>query len=141
MIREHHVAATPGLPVLLLLLAVDAAGIYWLITAVQSGSGLEILLSIGTILVATFLMAGLFVVNPNEAKVLQLFGAYAGTVNHWINRTDERVTPYAVAKPSISQTICGLYRPPTYVGTSVRPAEYTIALPSSDSASAVRTSG
>ncbi|MEI6669119.1 MAG: SPFH domain-containing protein [Acidobacteriota bacterium] len=35
------------------------------------------------------MMAGLFVVNPNEAKVLQLFGRYAGTVKapglRWAN--------------------------------------------------------
>jgi regulator of protease activity HflC (stomatin/prohibitin superfamily) len=29
-----------------------------------------------------FLFAGLFVVNPNEGKVLQLFGRYVGTVRH-----------------------------------------------------------
>jgi len=112
MIRERQVAATPGLPVLLLLLAVDAGGIYWLITAVQSGSGMEILLSIGTILVATFLMAGLFVVNPNEAKVLQLFGAYAGTVKNpglrWANpfytkkRVSQRVRNFESAKLKVN---------------------------------------
>ncbi|HXG56268.1 MAG TPA: SPFH domain-containing protein [Vicinamibacterales bacterium] len=112
MIREHQVAATPGLPVLLLLLAVDAAGIYWLITAVQSGSGMQILLSIATILVATFLMAGLFVVNPNEAKVLQLFGAYAGTVKNpglrWANpfytkkRVSQRVRNFESAKLKVN---------------------------------------
>jgi regulator of protease activity HflC (stomatin/prohibitin superfamily) len=36
-----------------------------------------------------FLAAGLFVVNPNEAKVLQLFGEYVGSVRqpgfHWAN--------------------------------------------------------
>jgi regulator of protease activity HflC (stomatin/prohibitin superfamily) len=44
--------------------------------------------SIG-LLVVTFLLAGLFVVNPNEGRVLQLFGDYAGTVRtdglRWAN--------------------------------------------------------
>ena len=38
---------------------------------------------------AVFLLAGLFVVNPNEAKVLQLFGNYVGTAKapglRWAN--------------------------------------------------------
>lgn len=40
-------------------------------------------------LVALFLMAGLFMVNPNEARVLQLFGKYAGSTRQeglrWAN--------------------------------------------------------
>src|SRR5689334_14395739 len=39
--------------------------------------------------VIAFCFAGLFVVNPNEARVLTLFGRYAGTVKvdgfHWMN--------------------------------------------------------
>src|SRR5262245_58141977 len=81
MIRERQINALPGLPVLLLLLVSDIAALYGLMTAVQGGDrGAMIAATIGIIVVASFMFAGLFVVNPNEAKVLQLFGDYAGTV-------------------------------------------------------------
>ncbi len=112
MIRERQATATPGLPVLLILLAVDAAAVYWLVTAARSGSGMEIALSLVAIVVGTFLMAGLFVVNPNEAKVLQLFGAYAGTVKNpglrWANpfytkkRVSQRVRNFESAKLKVN---------------------------------------
>jgi regulator of protease activity HflC (stomatin/prohibitin superfamily) len=45
--------------------------------------------SVLTLVAALFLMAGLFVVNPNEARVLQLFGDYQGTAHEaglrWAN--------------------------------------------------------
>jgi regulator of protease activity HflC (stomatin/prohibitin superfamily) len=41
------------------------------------------------LVIEVFLLCGLFIVNPNEAKVLQLFGAYSGTVRDaglaWMN--------------------------------------------------------
>ena len=41
------------------------------------------------VVLEVFLMAGLFIVNPNEARVLQLFGSYVGTVRtpglRWAN--------------------------------------------------------
>ncbi|MEO6213946.1 MAG: SPFH domain-containing protein [Vicinamibacterales bacterium] len=110
--RERQVNALPGLPVLLILLAVDAAAIVWLINAARDGSGITIALCIATVLVATFLMAGLFVVNPNEAKVLQLFGDYAGTVKNaglrWANpfytkkRVSQRVRNFESAKLKVN---------------------------------------
>ena len=112
MIRERQVTALPGLPVLLVLLAVDAAAMYGLIDAVEEGSALLIALSIIVLVVATFLMAGLFVVNPNEAKVLQFFGDYAGTVKtpglRWANpfytkkRVSQRVRNFESAKLKVN---------------------------------------
>jgi regulator of protease activity HflC (stomatin/prohibitin superfamily) len=112
MIRERQVNALPGLPVLLILLAVDIAAIYGLVDAAQDGSLTIIALCVITTIVATFLMAGLFVVNPNEAKVLQLFGAYAGTVKNaglrWANpfytkkRVSQRVRNFESAKLKVN---------------------------------------
>ena len=112
MIRERQVTALPGLPVILVLLAVDAAALYELIDAVEEGSGMLIALSIILLVVATFLMAGLFVVNPNEAKVLQFFGDYAGTVKtpglRWANpfytkkRVSQRVRNFESAKLKVN---------------------------------------
>ncbi len=112
MIRERQTSALPGLPVLLLLLAVDAAALYGLVQAVDGGSGILLAVSIVVLVVATFLMAGLFVVNPNEAKVLQFFGDYIGSVNkpglRWANpfytkkRVSQRVRNFESARLKVN---------------------------------------
>ncbi len=55
----------------------------------RSRSVVELLGSVGVLVLAIFLLAGLFVVNPNEAKVLQFFGDYVGSVRaaglRWAN--------------------------------------------------------
>jgi regulator of protease activity HflC (stomatin/prohibitin superfamily) len=89
MIRERNVQALPGIPVLLILLAAIGLLIWQLIEAAQNDSiGLVIACVIGLTL-AVFLLAGLFVVNPNEGKVLQFFGDYVGTARNpglrWAN--------------------------------------------------------
>jgi regulator of protease activity HflC (stomatin/prohibitin superfamily) len=89
MIREREYAALPGLPVALGLLAVILLAVYELVQGVQEESA-AVSVAAGLVLIlATFLLAGLIVVNPNEAKVLQFFGRYAGTVKQpglrWAN--------------------------------------------------------
>ena len=89
MIREREVTAIPGLPMLLLLLLADGLAVWALIEGVDNESAAMIIGSIAVLVVATFMLAGLFVVNPNEAKVLQFFGDYIGTVKRpglrWAN--------------------------------------------------------
>jgi regulator of protease activity HflC (stomatin/prohibitin superfamily) len=88
MIREREFQALAGLPVLLALLAVIGLSIYGIIAA-RGDSRLLLGGAILTLLVAAFLLAGLFIVNPNEGKVLQLFGRYVGTAKQpglrWAN--------------------------------------------------------
>jgi regulator of protease activity HflC (stomatin/prohibitin superfamily) len=52
--------------------------VYLFIKIEDWGTGAAILATVGTI-VFTLVLVGLFVVNPNEARVLQLFGKYVGT--------------------------------------------------------------
>ena len=89
MIRERDYNGIPGLPMLLLLLVVDAGLLWMLIQNIQEQAAVEIVLYAVLIAVATFLTGGLFMVNPNEGKVLQLFGAYKGTAKiqglRWAN--------------------------------------------------------
>jgi regulator of protease activity HflC (stomatin/prohibitin superfamily) len=89
MIRERASNGMPGLPMLLLFIALDAALLWMLIMNVRSESAPEIVFSAVGIAFVTFLTAGLFLVNPNEAKVLQLFGEYKGTAKEqglrWAN--------------------------------------------------------
>ena len=89
MIRERTYNGMPGLPALLLLLAADAGLIWMLVMNIRSESAPEIVFAALMIALSTFLMAGLFMVNPNEGKVLQLFGEYKGTAKiqglRWAN--------------------------------------------------------
>ena len=89
MIRERVVKTMPGLAAAgvlipgILLLAV------LLVRSVQSGAaGLAWPIGLG-IAACCVLLAGLFMVNPNEGRVLQLFGAYVGSVREpglrWTN--------------------------------------------------------
>jgi regulator of protease activity HflC (stomatin/prohibitin superfamily) len=78
MIREREYAALPGLPVALVLLLVLGILIYALVN-LDDPSVLTILGLAAGVVVDVFLLAGLFVVNPNEGRVLQLFGDYVGT--------------------------------------------------------------
>ena len=80
MPREILRKAAPGLPILFILLAA-VAGAAWLIYSGIVNQSLGVAGAGATIiLVAVFMCAGLFTVEPNEAKVLQLFGTYKGTV-------------------------------------------------------------
>jgi len=71
-----------GLPILLL-------SVYGAIQAGMTGNGMLALWSLIVAAADVLLLAGLFVVNPNEGRVLQLFGTYVGTVRQpglrWAN--------------------------------------------------------
>ena len=89
MIRERDAATLPGLPVLLVVLIAMGFLIYALVTqAFGDSPGVMITESL-LILVAGFLLVGVFVVNPNEGRVLQFFGDYVGTAKtaglRWAN--------------------------------------------------------
>ena len=89
MIRERAYNGLPGLPMLLLFILVQAGLIWMLVMNIRSESAPEIVLAAVMIAFVVFLTAGLFMVNPNEGKVLQLFGAYKGTAKiqglRWAN--------------------------------------------------------
>ena len=80
MIRERSAASLPGLPVLLVILCVLAATIYALVTQPFGDSVPIIVATAVAIVVECFLLGGVFVVNPNEGRVMQFFGDYVGTV-------------------------------------------------------------
>jgi len=75
--------------VLVVLLAIDAAALFGLYLSVEANYQPGIPTSIAVAVLAGLMYPGMFVVNPNEGKVLQLFGAYRGTVREeglrWAN--------------------------------------------------------
>ena len=91
MIREQKYQAVAGLPMLLLFLVAVALEIYGFAYGVGQGEG-SVALALGSavaFVLTVFLSVGLFVVNPNEGRVLQLFGDYVGTARtpglRWAN--------------------------------------------------------
>ena len=121
MIREREVNALPGIPMFLVLLGVVAVAIYGFVDGVTTADGapgvpasvvMQIVASLLVVLVSVFLMAGLFMVNPNEARVLQLFGDYAGTTKtpglRWANpfytkkRVSQRVRNFESGKLKVN---------------------------------------
>ncbi len=89
MIRERENTALPGLPVAIGLITLAIVSGYGLVQGARAESFWAFFTWAGVLLFTLFLMIGLFVVNPNEAKVLQFFGRYAGTVKQpglrWAN--------------------------------------------------------
>lgn len=82
MIREKRVGGVSGLGVLFAALALVGL-------AVLALDARQIALGVAALVVGLLALWGLFMVNPNEARVLQLFGQYVGTVREpglrWAN--------------------------------------------------------
>ena len=80
MLREKEVKATSGLFVLLLGLALIVMSGIGIAAAADAEQGLLAAAS-AVVLTGTIInLCGLFTVNPNEARVLTLFGRYIGSV-------------------------------------------------------------
>jgi regulator of protease activity HflC (stomatin/prohibitin superfamily) len=92
MIRERIRSTLSGWLVVPLLIAAVAGLIYGFVTettTMESPRGWAIAGYMVLLALSAFMFLGCFAVNPNEARVLQLFGKYAGTVKtdgfHWAN--------------------------------------------------------
>src|SRR5688572_18106013 len=70
----------PGIPALLFLLAVAAIAVWQLLQAVAHGTPLGVGVSILVLVASAIGLLGLYMVEPNKATVLSLFGKYVGTV-------------------------------------------------------------
>ena len=79
MTREKAFVAVSGWMVVFALLAALAGSVWVLIAGIRAADVFRIVLACVTLTLTIVLAGGLFVVNPNEAKVLQLFGKYVGT--------------------------------------------------------------
>lgn len=80
MIREIERKTLPGFLAIIVLLVLNAVFGYLFVTSVQNENVALIVISALLLLLSLIAWLGLFIVNPNEAKVLQLFGNYVGTV-------------------------------------------------------------
>jgi regulator of protease activity HflC (stomatin/prohibitin superfamily) len=112
MIRERENRGLPGLPMLLALLAACGVCFWRIVSGARSESDGMVVLWALLLLGSIFLLAGLFVVNPNEGRVLQLFGDYRGTARvaglRWANpfytkkRISQRVRNFESARLKVN---------------------------------------
>ena len=94
MIRERERHGIPGLLIVAAIVAIAALGVWMFFMFVRTAAEGDPnrLLMLGVFVAAgvdVLLIRGLFMVAPNEARVLQLFGDYAGTAKipglRWAN--------------------------------------------------------
>jgi regulator of protease activity HflC (stomatin/prohibitin superfamily) len=90
MIREKELHPPSGITFLVFLVPAVIGSVAMFIFAARNLLPVAVLVACAlTIVLLGLLSAGLFVVNPNEAKVLQLFGSYAGSAREpglrWAN--------------------------------------------------------
>ncbi len=80
MHREKEISISSGWPVLLATIVVLGLSVYGFVRGVRHEAVAEIVSSIVVFALDIVLMVGFFIVNPNEAAVLLLFGDYKGSV-------------------------------------------------------------
>ena len=89
MIREIKRTVASGYLMLVVLAASQLLSGYWVYTQIVTQSIGGTIAAILVSIIVLICWAGLFMVHPNEAKVLQLFGKYAGTCHdaglRWAN--------------------------------------------------------
>src|SRR6185503_18632506 len=76
--RVHR--APSGWVMLLIVLALGATAIWLLINGARHASAPQVLAALPLLFAAVIMSGGFFTLQPNEARVLLLFGAYKGTV-------------------------------------------------------------
>jgi SPFH domain / Band 7 family len=114
MIRERERKAASGLGMLFILLSLMLLTGYAFVQAVLWESPVVLVGAILAEIALIVALCGFFVVNPNEGRVLQLFGDYKGTVKEpglrWANpfltkkRISQRVRNFESAKLKVNDT-------------------------------------
>ncbi len=89
MIREKKINVSSGYRMILVLLVAQLATAYAIFAALRAISVVGIVAAVLASVVVLVCWVGFFMINPNEAKVLQLFGKYVGTTHEpglkWAN--------------------------------------------------------
>ena len=115
MIREVEYRPMQGWLMLIIQILVLAVSIFGFVTAVRPPADPWMVIFWVLVWAVNFLMwAGFFIVNPNEAKVLQIFGKYVGTVKtpglRWANpfyskrRISQRIRNFETARLKVNDS-------------------------------------
>ena len=78
--KENPVRSFPGIPLLLGVIAAFLLSVWLFVNGVQAESVASVGAGVVIDAVGIFLLIGLYMVEPNQAAVLSLFGKYVGTV-------------------------------------------------------------
>jgi regulator of protease activity HflC (stomatin/prohibitin superfamily) len=88
-IQENTRKVASGYVALVILPLLTAGVVWWLVQSIQAANVVLIVLNAVLLVVLLILFMGFFMVHPNQAKVLQLFGTYVGSVRQtglrWAN--------------------------------------------------------
>jgi regulator of protease activity HflC (stomatin/prohibitin superfamily) len=114
MIRERVRPTVSGFLVLAVVLVVFLTAGFGFRRAAMAQDAQSVLAWVAVMVVALIVAKGVFVLNPNEGKVLQLFGAYRGTARtpglRWANpfytkhRISLRVRNFESARLKVNET-------------------------------------
>ena len=114
MIREKVREVQSGYLMIAVLLIAQGLSVYWIIVSIHAQSIPGTIGAVLTNLFVAILWAGLFMVNPNESKVLQLFGKYVGTVKepglrwanplYWKTKISTRVRNFETGKLKVNDS-------------------------------------
>ncbi len=112
MIREQVRRAVSGFVILFVFLLALGAAVWLFIPAVESAAAGPLVVAVGLFILLMLVPPGFFIVHPNEAKVLILFGRYYGSVKEpgfwWVNpftvkkRISLRVRNFETAKLKVN---------------------------------------
>lgn len=88
-IQERTRKVASGYVALVVLPLLTAGVVWWLVRSIRAEDLVFVILNIVLLVVLLILFMGFFMVHPNQAKVLQLFGTYVGSVREtglrWAN--------------------------------------------------------
>ncbi|MCP3800988.1 SPFH domain-containing protein [Allokutzneria sp. A3M-2-11 16] len=88
-IGEHDGNRLPGVPMFLLGFVLLAAGVLQIVLSAKTHTSAFLFTGIGCTIVGSVLFAGLVMVAPGQARVLQVLGRYTGTIRsdgfQWVN--------------------------------------------------------
>jgi regulator of protease activity HflC (stomatin/prohibitin superfamily) len=89
MLTEKEIKAPNGIIFIFVLLLVQVGAIAFLISNIMARNPVLIVIGLLASIIAFVCWFGFFMVNPKEARVMQLFGKYAGTIHdsglRWAN--------------------------------------------------------
>ena len=89
MLREKEIKGLSGWLMLAVLFAVLVFAVVLLVSAIRQVQVYSIILWLVVLVLSFVCLFGLTIVNPNEARVVQLFGRYKGSLKdqgfQWIN--------------------------------------------------------
>ncbi|HEY1140819.1 MAG TPA: SPFH domain-containing protein [Lysobacter sp.] len=78
--KENPTRSLPGIPVLLVVIVALLFGAFLGMNGVRTAAPVSVIAGVVVIALGIFALVGLYMVEPNQAAVLSLFGRYVGTV-------------------------------------------------------------